>query len=48
MYNTLASAVNLYLKNLDPKVEITNNEIKNLKEITHTCINPKSISKEEL
>jgi shikimate kinase len=48
MCNTLASAVNLYLKNLDPKEEITNNEIKNLKEITHTCINPKSITKEEL
>lgn len=48
MYQTLASAVNLFLKELDPKVEITNNEIKSLKQINHTSINPKSITKEEL
>lgn len=49
LYKSLASAVNIVLAQLEnSKEEVTNAELKNLKHITHTCINPKSISKEEL
>lgn len=49
LYKSVASAVNIVIRQLEnSKTEVTNAEIMNLKHITHTCINPKSITKEEL
>jgi len=41
--------VNIVQRQMEMSKEVvTNAELMNLKHITHTCINPKSISKEEL